>query len=116
MFHKMEKNFYKFWWNKELKAAKAASVESNNLWKVAGKPRQGPIVEKRQRTRLVYRQLLRDEEKREKTSYANDLHDALLLKMVKDFGVVGVQNLNHRSRVLGLTAARRQMCYCRQIR
>jgi len=41
------KNFYKFWWNQELKAAKAASVESNNLWKVAGKPRQGPIFEKR---------------------------------------------------------------------
>jgi len=61
------KNFYKFWWNQELKAAKAASVESNNLWKVAGKPRQGPIFEKkRQRSRLVYRQLLRDEEKREK--------------------------------------------------
>ena len=79
------KNFYKFWWNQELKASKAASVESNNLWKVAGKPRQGPIFEKRQRTRLVYRQLLRDEEKREKTSYTNDLHDALLLKNGKRF-------------------------------
>ena len=40
-------NFYRFWWNQELKAAKAASVESNNLWKVAGKPRQGPIFEKK---------------------------------------------------------------------
>ena len=41
------KKIYKFWWNQELKAAKAASVESNNLWKVAGKPRQGPFFSKK---------------------------------------------------------------------
>ena len=33
----------------------------------------------------MYRQLLRDEQKREKTSYTNDLHDALLLKNGKRF-------------------------------
>jgi len=33
----------------------------------------------------VYHQVLRDEEKREKTSYTNDLHDALLLKNGKRF-------------------------------
>jgi len=32
------KNYYKLWWNEELKTLKAASVESNNLWKAAGKP------------------------------------------------------------------------------
>ena len=56
------RNFYKFWWGEELKIAKAASVESNNMWKAAEKPRQGPIFEKRKRCRFVYRQLLRDEE------------------------------------------------------
>jgi len=79
------KNFYKFWWSEELKIAKAASVESNNMWKALGKPHQGPIFEKRKRCRSVYRQLLRDEEKREKLSYSNDLHEALLKKNGKMF-------------------------------
>jgi len=69
----------------ELRIAKAASVESNNMWKAAGKPRQGPIYEKRKRCRSVYRQLLREEEKREKISYSNDLHEALLRKNGKMF-------------------------------
>jgi len=74
------KNFYKFWWNQELKAAKAASVESIIYGKSLANPDKDQFLKKRQRSRLVYRQLLRDEEKREKTSYTNDLHDALLLK------------------------------------
>ena len=80
------KNFYKFWWNQELKAAKAASVESNNLWKVAGKPRQGPIFEKKDSGAglcIVNFFVMRKNEK--KTSYTNDLHDALLLKNGKRF-------------------------------
>ena len=80
-----DKNFFKFWWKEELKAAKAASIDSNDMWKAAGKPRQGPIFEKRKRCRSVYRQLLRDEEKREKLSYTNDLHEALLRKNGKIF-------------------------------
>ena len=44
-----DKNFFKFWWNEELKVAKAASIESNNMWKAAGKPRQGPVFEKKKR-------------------------------------------------------------------
>ena len=79
-------------------------MQSNILFVTADNPDKDQFLKKRQRSRLVYRQVLRDEEKREKTSYTSDLYDALLLKMVKDFGV-GVQNLNHRSRVLRLTAA-----------
>ena len=74
------KNFYKFWWGEELKIAKAQSVESNNIWKAVGKPRHGPVFEKRNKYRLAYRQLIREEQKREKLSYTNDLHDALLKK------------------------------------
>jgi len=79
------KNFYKFWWNQELKAAKAASVESIIYGKSLANPDKVQFLKKRQRSRLVYRQLLRDTEKREKTSYTNDLHDALLLKNGKRF-------------------------------
>ena len=54
------KNFYKFWWNEELSALKEAAVSSNQLWKAAGKPRQGPIFDKRQLCKARYRKNLRD--------------------------------------------------------
>ena len=34
--------FFKFWWDEELRSLKAASVDTNKLWKAAGKPRHGP--------------------------------------------------------------------------
>ena len=80
-----KKNYYKFWWNKDLKSVKAASVESNNLWKAAGKPRQGAIFDKRQKCRLRYRQQIKDSEKRDKLEYTNALHEGLLNKDGKNF-------------------------------
>jgi len=75
-----QKNFYKFWWDEELNALKDASIKSNKLWKEAGKPRQGPIFNKRQLCRAQYRKAVRDGEKRSTMSYTNDLHEALLTK------------------------------------
>jgi len=40
------KNFFKFWWNEELAALKESSIESNKGWN-AGKPRAGPIFDRR---------------------------------------------------------------------
>lgn len=74
------KNFYKFWWNEELSALKEAAVSSNQLWKAAGKPRQGPIFDKRQLCKARYRKNLRDAQKLNTVSYTNDLHEALLAK------------------------------------
>jgi len=54
-----KKSFYKFWWDEELQLLKEASVESNRLWKIAGKPRQGSIFDKRQAARLQYRKCLK---------------------------------------------------------
>jgi Reverse transcriptase (RNA-dependent DNA polymerase) len=73
-------NFYKYWWDQEMDALKTASIESNQAWKAAGKPRQGPIFEKRQKCRLLYRKKIRDNQAQELTTYSNDLHDALLAK------------------------------------
>ena len=39
---------------------------SHHFWKAAGKPRQGPVYDKRNKCRLAYWQLIREEEKREK--------------------------------------------------
>jgi len=42
--HKSHKKFYKFWWDEELTILKQAAVDSNKMWKAAGKPRQGNLT------------------------------------------------------------------------
>jgi len=74
------RNFYKFWWDHELDILKDAAINSNKIWKAAGKPRQGSLFDKRQRCRAQYRKGIRDGQKLDSMSYTNDLHDALLAK------------------------------------
>jgi len=35
------KNYFKFWWTEELTALKQAAINTDRLWKAAGKPRSG---------------------------------------------------------------------------
>ena len=77
---KRRKGYYKFWWDEELNLLKEASVETNNIWKAAGKPRNGPIFINRQSSRLLYRKRLREHKQMDTQAYSNDLHKALLLK------------------------------------
>jgi hypothetical protein len=79
------KNFYKFWWDQEMDILKTASIESNKIWKAAGKPRHGPIFTKRQSCRLQYRKKIRENHDLTLLSYSNDLHDALLNKHGNEF-------------------------------
>ena len=74
------KTFYKFWWNDELSILKKDLVETNIIWKAAGKPRSGLIFTNRQRSRMQYRKRLRECEQQSTLSYNNDLHEALLHK------------------------------------
>ena len=34
---------YKFWWSEELSCLKENAIQSNEIWKAAGRPRTGPI-------------------------------------------------------------------------
>jgi len=79
------KAFFKFWWNEELNSLKEASINSDRLWKTAGKPRSGPLYQQRQSSRLQYRKRLREEQKSESMVYTNDLHEALLDKKGNEF-------------------------------
>ena len=54
------KNFYKFWWTEELSILKKAAVESNRIWKAAGKPRSSTIFNNKQQCRMQYRKRLRE--------------------------------------------------------
>jgi len=77
---KCHKNFFKFWWDEDLSLAKQASIDSDRIWKDAGKPRSGPIFSERQSCRLQYRQRLRQAQRMNDNMYSNDLHEALLKK------------------------------------
>ena len=76
----VKKNFFKFWWDEELSILKEDSIASDKIWKEAGKPRSGPIFNKRQDCRLKYRKRIRENDHLVTRSYTNDLHDALLHK------------------------------------
>ncbi|MFM2332659.1 MAG: hypothetical protein RIQ74_1491, partial [Pseudomonadota bacterium] len=79
------KHFLKFWWNEEMDLLKDASIESNSIWKAAGKPRFGPIFDKRQACRLQYRKRIREHKNYSISSYSNDLHEALMAKRGSSF-------------------------------
>ena len=75
-----KKNFYKYWWSEELTILKQNSIDTNKVWKAAGKPHYGTIFDNRQSCRLIYRKRLHEEQNSETYSYTNALHDALLTK------------------------------------
>jgi len=79
------KSFYKFWWDEELDILKQNSIDSNRIWKAAGKPRHGPVFDKRQSCRLEYRRRIKSGQKSMETSYTNELHDCLINKNGPDF-------------------------------
>jgi hypothetical protein len=76
----VEKNFFKFWWTEDLRLLKEESVTAEKIWRTCGKPRHGPIFDKRQSTRLAYRTRIRACEGFSAESYSNDLHEALMKK------------------------------------
>lgn len=79
------KNALKFWWDEELDLLKISSCESHAVWVAAGKPRQGPIFDKRNKARYLYRSKIREHQKMETETYTNELHDALSTKQGSRF-------------------------------
>ena len=63
--------------DQQLSTLKETAVDSNKLWKAAGKPRHGPIFDKRQSSRVEYRRHICERQKSATESYTNDLHEAL---------------------------------------
>jgi len=74
------KSFYKFWCDEKLQILKEASIDADKLWKSIGKPRRGPIFDRRQSTRLPYRKRLRHSQTASAEINTNDLHEALMRK------------------------------------
>ena len=53
------KNFFKFWWSQELDCLKDSAMESDKLWKSAGRPRFGPLYDRRFADKRAYRVAIR---------------------------------------------------------
>jgi exonuclease III len=73
-------SFFKFWWSQELDCLKQQSIDSNQLWKAAGRPRSGPVYDRRNKARREYRVGIRKNQMDSTEVYSNDLHEALLKK------------------------------------
>jgi hypothetical protein len=82
---KHEKGFYKYWWDQELDLLKGESIKSHNLWKLAGKPRNGACFYKYRSDKLAYKLRIRYCQENETQNYTNDLHEALINKRGCDF-------------------------------
>ncbi len=78
-------NFYKFWWSQELDCLKEKAIESDKIWKANGRPRSGPIFNKRSADKRAYKAGIRKTQSESVQSYSNDLNDALLSKNGNDF-------------------------------
>ena len=81
----VRKQFYKFWWSQELSEYKSKSVQTDRLWKSAGRPRSGQLYSERCAAKRLYRQALRQGQRHETGYYSNDLHEALLNKQGTQF-------------------------------
>ena len=55
-------------------------MQEGPLTSLAGKPQQGPIFDKRQSSRMRYRQCFRQRQCMKTTIYTNELHESLLKK------------------------------------
>ena len=78
-------NFFKYWWCQELDCLKQQSIESNQLWKASGRPRFGPIYDRRNKARREYRLGIRKYQLSPTEFYSNDLHEALINKQGNAF-------------------------------
>jgi len=92
------KNVFKFWLDEESDLLKDASADSNRVWKAAGKPKSGPIFDKRQSCQLIYRKRIRERQIQTLSSFENDLHEALLHKIGPAFWKVWRSKFNKKSK------------------
>jgi hypothetical protein len=74
---RVRKHALKFWWDQELSDLKSASLNSDRLWKAAGKPKSGALFQQRQQARGAYRLRLRRADTLYRDYYSNALNDAL---------------------------------------
>jgi hypothetical protein len=48
------KHFFKFWWSQELDCLKDGAIDSDKLWKAAGRQRSGSLYDRRFADKRAY--------------------------------------------------------------
>lgn len=66
-------NNFKYWWNDNLNILKQKCIESHTAWVSAGKPRSGPIFQKRNADKTLYRQNIKFYKDNENKTASNSL-------------------------------------------
>ena len=75
----------KHWWSEDLDELKLRSINAHNIWKDAGRPRNGPIFDVYKKEKYSYKIAIRNAKFEMDNSISNDLHDALLNKSNNQF-------------------------------
>ena len=78
-------NYFKYWWNQEINELKAKSCATHLDWVTAGRPKHGPIYDSKRIAKSVYKKCINANQKLEKESVSNSLHDALVCKSTSGF-------------------------------
>ena len=58
------KIFFKFWWSQELDCLKDSAIDSDKLWKAAGRTRSGSLYDRRFADKRAYRAAIRKNQRK----------------------------------------------------
>ena len=81
----LTKNFFKYWFDQELKMLKENSVATHRDWVAQGRPRQGYYFDLNKSAKYKYKSKLKEVKTDDRRSISNALHDALLAKNQSSF-------------------------------
>ena len=95
-----DSNMYKHWWSESLNVFKQDCMKSHQAWVDVGKPRAGPIFQKRNEDKRKYRDMI----KLQKLNSKQALSDSLLISLYngdsKKFWEIWKKKVCERSRTL----------------
>ena len=73
-------NYFKHWWDDNLRDLKAKSIDAHALWKSCGCPRDGDVYHLKRSAKAEYKLALRQKNRDDIDYVSNELHDMLLQK------------------------------------
>jgi exonuclease III len=82
---RVKNDFFKNWWSDTLNELKLASIESHNMWKACGSPKNGDIFIRMKQVKMAYKNAIKDHRQNEDLCLSNDLHDLLMEKDMINF-------------------------------
>ena len=82
---KTSSDFFKHWWDDELKDLKQKSLDAHQLWIACGKPKNGDIFRLKQQCKAQYKLAIKQKRTANDRHISNDLNDFLMMKDYSSF-------------------------------